>query len=206
LPDELGHFLLNKSATLEEKADPEEALKVLAQAARVIDGERFPRLLFGLQFNRAASLTRLGRAAEAEALLDEIRALAERLRNETDLVKTVWLQANVDAGLGRRQQAIQGLEQVRCDFETMENPYDYGLASLDLALLFREEGRFADIEALATRMLSIFKTLKVGREALSSVILLQEAARNRTLTTEMIRQLQDEIAKARTSSSPREDA
>jgi tetratricopeptide (TPR) repeat protein len=204
VPDELGHFLLNKSATLEEKSDPEEALQVLAEAARVVDGERFPRLLFGLQFNRAASLARLGRAAEAEGLLDEIRALAERLRNETDLVKTVWLQANVDAGLGHRQRAIQGLEQVRYDFEAMKNPYDYGLASLDLALLFRDEGRFADIEALAARMLGIFKALKVGREALSSILLLQEAARNQTLTAELIRQLQDKIAKARTLPSPRE--
>jgi tetratricopeptide (TPR) repeat protein len=202
-PDELGLFLLNKSATLEEKGDPEDALQILAQAARAVDGGRFPRLLFGLQFNRAASLTRLGRAKEAAGLVDEVRILAERLRNDTDLVKTVWLQANVDAGLGHRQQAIAGLEQVRRDFEERENPYDYGLASLDLALLFREEGRFAEIESLATRMLTTFKALKVDREALSTVILFQEAARNRTLTTEMIRQLRDEIAKARTSTGPR---
>jgi tetratricopeptide (TPR) repeat protein len=202
-PDELGLFLLNKSATLEEKQEPEEALQMLAMAARVVDGERFPRQRCVLLFNRAASLVRLGKAAEAESLVPEVRALAERLRNETDLVKTVWLQANVDAGLGRRTEAIRGLEQVRSDFEAMENPFDHGLASLDLALLFREEGRFAEIEALAARMLAIFKALKVDREALGSILLFQEAARNRTLTTELIERLRKEIAKARTSPSPR---
>ena len=202
-PDELGHFLLNKSAMLEEKGVPEEALQVLAKAARVVDGERFPRLLFGLQFNRAASLVRLGRAAEAEGLVPEVRALAERLRNETDLVKTLWLQSNIDAGLGRREQAITGLEQVRCDFEGLENPYDHGLASLDLALIFREEGRFAEIDALAARMLAIFTALQVDREALGSFILFQEAVRSRILTTELIERLRKEIAKARTSPDPR---
>lgn len=202
-PVDLGHFLLNKSATLEEKQQPEEALQVLALAAREIDGEHFPRLLFGLQFNRAATLVRLGRAAEADALVLEVRALAERLRNETDLVKTVWLRANVDAGLGLRAEAIQGLEQVRSDFEAMKNPFDHGLASLDLALLLREEGRFAEIETLAARMLAIFTALKVDREALGSILLLQEAARNRTLGTELIERLRKDISKARTSPGPR---
>ena len=205
-PHELGSFLLNKSATLEEKGIPEEALQVLAKAARVVDGERFPRQRCVLQFNRAASLVRLGRAAEAESLVPEVRALAERLRNETDLVKTVWLQANVDAGLGRRERAIAGLEQVRRDFEDLENPYDYGLASLDLALIFREEGLFVEIEALAARMLEIFKALKIDREALGSFILFREAARSRTLTMEMIERLRKEIAKARTSPGPRGEA
>lgn len=203
-PDELGLFLLNKSATLEEKSDPGEALQVLAQAARVVDGGRFPRLLFGLQFNRAASLVRLGRAAEAEGLVSEVRALAERLRNETDLVKTLWLQSNIDAGLGCRKQAITGLEQVRRDFEALENPYDYGLASLDLALIFREEGRFDEIDALAARMLEIFTSLKVDREAISSFLLFQEAARSRNVTAELIQGLREEIARARKSPSPRE--
>jgi tetratricopeptide (TPR) repeat protein len=205
-PDELGHFLLNKSATLEEKGDPEEALQVLARATQVVDGERFPRLRFGVQFNRSASLVRLGRSREAADLVGEVRALAERLRNDTDLVKTVWLQANVDAGLGYRQRAIAGLEQVRRDFEERENPFDHALASVDLALLYREEGRFAEIEALAARMLAVFQALGVDREAISTVILFQEAARNRTLTAEMIRRLQDEIAKARTGPGPRSDA
>jgi hypothetical protein len=52
-------------------------------------------------------------------------------------------------------------------------------------------------------MLGIFKALKVDREALSTIILFQEAARNRTLTTEMIRRLQDEISKARPNPGPR---
>jgi tetratricopeptide (TPR) repeat protein/DNA-binding Xre family transcriptional regulator len=205
-PHELGSFLLNKSATLEEKGAPEEALHVLARARLEVDGERQPRLRWVLLFNEAASRCRMGDARTAEGLIDEIRALAVRLRNAADLTRTLWLQSNIDAGLGRREQAISGLEQVRRDFEGLENPYDFGLASLDLALLLREEGLFAEIEILAARMLEIFKALKIDREALSSFILFQEAARNRNLTTEMIEQLRKEIAKARSSPGPRKDA
>ncbi len=198
-PDERGHFLLNKSVVLGETGDHEGAAEALDQAAREIDGERHPRLRFGALFNRASLLCRLDRAGDAAALLDEIRGLAEVLRNDFDLVKTTWLQANVDTGLGRRRRALAGLQQVRRDFEARKSPFNYGLASLDLALLFRKEGRFAEIEAVATEMVAIFQALRVDREALSSVILFQEAARNRSVTAEMIRRLQDDLAKARTS-------
>lgn len=38
-----------------------------------------------------------------------------RLRNVADLTRTLWLQSNIDAALGRRKQAITGLEQVRSE-------------------------------------------------------------------------------------------
>ncbi|MES1245422.1 MAG: helix-turn-helix domain-containing protein [Acidobacteriota bacterium] len=205
-PDELGHFLLNKSATLEAKCDPEEALKVLARARQEVDGNRQPRLRWVLLFNEAASRCRMDDARAAEELIAEIRALAVRLRNASDLTRTLWLKSNIDAALGRQEQAITGLEQVQRDFDGLKNPYDYGLSSLDLALIFRGEGRFAEIEAMAARMLDIFTALKIDREALASILLFQEAARSRTLTTEMIERLRQEIAKARTSPSPREGA
>jgi tetratricopeptide (TPR) repeat protein len=192
-PEERGHFLLNKGFALQEKGEPEEALQVFALAAEEIDGGRHPRLRFGLQFNRTASLCRLGRAEEAAQLVDEVRELAESLRSDRYLIKTVWLQANVDTGLGRRQQALAGLQQVRRDFEARKDPFDYALASLDLALLYRKEGRFSEIEALAGEMLTIFQALRVGREALSTVILFQESARNKDVSVELIRRLQDDL-------------
>ena len=196
-PDQKGVILLNKGFTLEEKGDYEASIQVLEQAARLIDGQRQPRLLFGVRFNKAANLCRLGRAREAEPIVEEVRDLAERLRNDLDLVRTLWLEGLVHAGLGRLEQAGTALEQVRCDFAARLIPYDFALASLDLALLYREQGRSAEVLALADEMLRIFEAADVHREALAAVLLFRDAARKGEVTAGLVHRLQEFLKKAR---------
>jgi len=195
-PVERGSILLNKSATLEEKGDLELAFRTLGQAAAVIDGERQPRLRWVLCFNQAAVLIRLGRAAEAAPIVREVRTLAERLGNRIDLIKTTWLEGNLLAGLSRRQEAVEALEKTRRDLDAEELPYDYALASLDLALVYREEGRFPEIAALAAEILTIFEAQGVQREALAAVILLREAAEKEQVTADLVRRLADYLKRA----------
>lgn len=188
--EEVGSILLNQSATLEQKGDHEASLEVLDQAAQVIDGERQPRLRFGLRFNQAANLCRLGRVKEAALIVPEVRILAERLRNALDLVRTLWLEGSVTAGLGRRNEARAQLEQVRRDFEDRGLPYDYALVSLDVAMLYREERRFPEIKALAGEILKIFNAQGVHREAIAAIVLFREAAEKEQVTAELLRRLQ----------------
>ena len=132
----------------------------------------------------------------------EVRALVERLRNSEDLVRTLWLEGNCAAGLGQRDEALIKLEQVRHEFEVRENPFDYALASLDLALLYREVARFADIKLLAGQMVEIFKAQKVDREALAAVLLFQEAAEKEQVTAGLVRRLQEQLSNARRATLP----
>lgn len=196
-PEEVGTILLNQAFTLKESGDPERALESLERAATVIDSEQQPRLRFGLRFNQASSLLSMGRVKEALPIVEEVRALAERLRNEMDLVKTLWLEGECAAGLGKREEAFSKLEQVRHDFEVRKLPFDYALVSLDVALLYREEGHYPEIKGLAGEILDIFKAQKVHREAVGSVILLQEAAEKEQVTEELVRRLQDYFARAK---------
>lgn len=195
--EERGIILMNQAVTREEAGDPEGSLQSLEQAAGVIDGERKPRHRWVLRFNQATSLCVLNRAGEALSLVAEVRCLAERLRNEIDLIKTLWLEAKCLAGLGKRQEALVRLEQVRSDLET--NPFEYALASLDVATLYREEGRFAEIKELAGSILEIFKAQDVHREAIAAALLFREAAEKDRVSVELVRRLQEFLAKSRTN-------
>ena len=199
-PEQVGVILLNQGFTLKESGDPEGALRSLARADKVIDEERQPRLRCVLLFNRASALCALARAREAVPLVKEVRGIAERLRNEVDLIKTLWLEGNCLAGLGQKEEALAKLEQVRNEFEVRELPFDYALASLDVALLYREERRFLKIKKLADEMLEIFKAQQVHREAIGAVILFQEAVEKEQVTVELVRRLQDYFSKARNHS------
>lgn len=206
LPAENGHLLLNQACTFQDDGQHTQALRALAKAAELIDAARQPRLWCVLRFNQAANLILLGKAAEAAPIVNEVRLLAEALRNDLDLVKTVWLRANVDAGLGKRQEALDGLNQVRRDFEARSLPYDYALASLDEALLYRQEGRFGEIHALAEEILEIFRAQGVHREAIASIILFQEAAERERISVALVRRLQSYLSRARNNPTLRFEA
>jgi tetratricopeptide (TPR) repeat protein len=195
--DEIGAILLNNAVTYQHQGNHEEALRVLARAEKAIDGKRQPRLLYGVLFNRASNLLLLGRAEEAAPLVPKVRSLADRLANDVDGIRTTWLEANCAAGLGRREEALAKLEEVRQGFADTPLPFDYALASLDVIVLYREENRFRDIQNLAAGILEFFKAQKVHPEAIAAVILFQEAAENEKVTTALVQRLKDYLAEAR---------
>jgi tetratricopeptide (TPR) repeat protein len=184
-----GRILVKKSITLEYLGEAECAIQVLREAAPLVDGGREPRLLFGLRFNLAVNLCHLNRYQEAEALLPEIRELAVGLRKELDLVRVVWLEGKVAAGVGRSAEAQAAFEQVRQDFTALELSYDCALVSLEMALLHLERGRTTEVRALVEEMVWIFQSQGVHREALAALQLFRQAAEKETINAEVVRRL-----------------
>jgi len=204
-PARAAHILLAKGFTYEQMGDCERAIAALQQAAPLIDAEREPRQLFGLRFNLAVNLCHLGRYAEATPIVAEVRELAIALRNDLDLLRLLWLEARVAAGLGRRAEAIAALRQVRDDFAAGGLSFDAGLASLNLAVLLLDEGRTAEVRELASEMLPIFGSLSIDREALATLQVFCQAAEQETATAELGHRLLAFLERARYNSELRFD-
>jgi tetratricopeptide (TPR) repeat protein/DNA-binding XRE family transcriptional regulator len=195
-PDEVATILLNQAMTLEVMGDHASALAVLARADSLIDANSPPRLRLALRHNQALNLVRLGRAEEAQPAVAEARRLAEQLSNGLDSARTAGLGALVDAGLGRAAVAIEALEKLCGDFDERGYAFDYALVALDLALLYWEEKRWAEIRVLADRMVGIFRERKIHRETLAAVILFREAATKEAVSHELVRRLRDYLKQA----------
>lgn len=202
---ETGRILLIKSHVLERLGDFAAALAALEQATFLIEASHNPRLLFALRFDTAVNLWHLERYAEAADLLPEVRRLAVEQANELDLVRVLWLEAKILAGQKQGGKAATALEQVQRDFTSHGLPYDAALSSLDLALLWLEEGRMAEVRALALGMAWIFTSQKIRREALVALSLFCEAARSEAVTMDLTRSVIAQIEEARRS-APRTEA
>ncbi len=193
---ETKYLLVNRARILEQLGDYDAAIATLRQATPLVDEQQEPRLRFGLSFNLICNLLHLQRFAEGEALLPGVRALAERLGQSLDLVRTLWLEGWVAAGQGRRQEAIAALEQVTREFTRFQIPFDAALAGLELAALYLEEGRAAEVRSLADELVAIFKAQAVHREALAALTLFYKAAAKETATAELARRLGDYLYRA----------
>jgi tetratricopeptide (TPR) repeat protein len=190
------HLLIKRGRALEQLGDYDGAITALRQAAPLIDGQQEPRLLLVARFNLVCNLCYRRRFDEAKALLPEVRAEAERLGQELDLVRTLWLEGWVAAGLGRKTEAIAALEHVSRDLIRLQIPSDAALASLELAVLYLEEGRTAEVRALALALAWIFDAEGVHPGTLAALRLFCQAAKKETATVELAQRLVDFLYRA----------
>jgi transcriptional regulator with XRE-family HTH domain len=203
-----GRILMMRSNIMEQKEDFAGALAALAKAAPVIESSGDQRLLFGLRFNQATNLCLLKRHAAAAELLEGVREMAVQQADELSLIRVLWLEARVAAGMGQGEKAMANLELVRGAFTAHPHPlpYDAALSSLDLAVLWLERGRAADVRELAVGMMWIFHAQGIDREALAALTVFCEAARRDAATVELTKQVIADIEKAHRSAPPRSPA
>ncbi|HXO28330.1 MAG TPA: hypothetical protein VOA80_13360, partial [Thermoanaerobaculia bacterium] len=65
-----------------------------------------------------------------------------------------------------------------------EIPYDAASVSLELAILYAEQKRTAELKQLAAEMVAIFTAWKIHREALAALMFLKQAVDTEQLTVQ----------------------
>jgi transcriptional regulator with XRE-family HTH domain/tetratricopeptide (TPR) repeat protein len=191
--EEKGRILLKRSAVLEQRGEEDDflqAAEALREVKKLITGVGHdPRQMFGLHFNTAILYCHAGLYEQAEALLPEIRSMAVALRNELDLVRVLWLQARIDSHFCRRGKALAALVQVLEEFTQRKMGYDAALSSMELAVLFLEEGKTREVKRLASDLERIFRLNGIHREALAALQLFRLAVERETATAALAKRV-----------------
>lgn len=197
-PHLAGRALVQKAHALIEMGETETAIEILKKANGWIDPQRDPRLHLCLIHNLTDNLSKAGHYLEADASLPELRALAETHGSRFDRIRLDWVEGRVAAGLGDTPRAHRLLSGVRRAFLAEENAYDAALATLDLVIPCLQEGKTAEVRALAEEMMSVFRAQDVAREALAAWLLFHRAAVREAVTVELTREVAASLHQART--------
>jgi len=184
-----GRLLLKKATCQEIAGEYEAAIVTLRQAEPLIDARREPRLLFACSFNISVNYFHLDRYKDSEALLPLIEALTADLHTKLDEQRTIWIRGRTLAGLGRREEALTALTQVRRYFYDEKIAYDYALVSLELATVHLEEGRAHLAKEIAEELRWIFEGQQVHQEALAALALFRQAAQMEEARADWTRRL-----------------
>lgn len=193
----VGICLLKKAKILEEMGELGCAIELLRQSPLKIDAAREPRLFAYARYNLLGCLLVAGHYGEAERLLPEIEQLFGALGQPLDLVRLSWARANIALGLGDVRTAEETFDQVRREFAARGMSYDVALVSLDLALLYHQEGRSAELKQLTGELLTVFEAKEIHREAIGAFYLFQKATLEERLTADIITRLADVLRRYR---------
>jgi len=181
-----GRSLVNLSTVRHYAGDPEGGIPLLYQAIQFIDSEQEPRLLICARHNLIDYLAASGRFLEAQKLYRETRPLYRSFPDAWTQNRRKWVKGKISRGLGQFEQAESLFLAAREGFIGEGVPYDTALVSLELGMLYAEQGRTADLKRLAEEMVPIFSSLHIHREALAALAFLKQAAEAERATVDLV--------------------
>ena len=164
-----GRSLVSMSTVHHSIGEPEREIPLLYKALDLIDPNREPRLLLVAWHNLIDALAESGQFMEAQKLLVKARPLYQKFAQPWTRNPRKWIQAKIARGLGQNENAELLFLAARDGFVAEEASYDTALVSLDLAALYAEQGRMAELKRVAEEMVPIFSSREIHREALAAL-------------------------------------
>lgn len=181
-----GRSLVKASTVHDYAGNPEAAIASLYQSLPLIDSDREPRLLLCARHNLIFYLAELGRFQEAQRLYRDARPLYRSFNEPWVQNRRRWARGKIAKGLGQLGQAEAQFLAARDGFLAEGIPYDTALVSLELALLYAEQGRTEDLKRLASEMVPIFASRHIHREALAALSFFQQAVEAERAGAELV--------------------
>ena len=105
--------------------------------------------------------------------------------------------ARIASGLGDLELAETAFREVQQEFFDRHMGYDAALVSLDLAVLYANEGRTQELKQLAAELMPVFESRDVHREAIAALLMFQHAAEEERLTAQLAQQLAASLRRER---------
>jgi tetratricopeptide (TPR) repeat protein len=181
-----GKSLLSLSLIHDNAGKPEDAIAVLQQSLRLIDPSQDERLLLCAWHNLIDYLTDLGRFIEAQGLYRKARPLYRKFAEDPEFgTRRLWVKGKIARGLGQLTEAETLFVAARARYLVDEIPYDAALVSMDLAILYADQDRTAELKQLATEVLTIFTSRHIHLQALAALTFLKQAVDAERLTGQM---------------------
>jgi tetratricopeptide (TPR) repeat protein len=191
-----GRSLIKMSGVHYFAGDPEAGIPLLREALRLIDPREEPRLLLAAWHNLAFYHAEAGRFMEAQGIYIKARPIYRRFPDPWTVNRQRWVQGKIACGLGLAADAEVHLLAARDGFLAEGVPYDTALVSLELACLYAEQGRVAELKRLAGQMLPVFSSRQIHREALAALSFLRQAVEAEQASAELVRRVASYLKRA----------
>jgi tetratricopeptide (TPR) repeat protein len=192
-----GRALLNKGLCVGYAGQPAEAIELITAGLSLVGWDEEPRLILRARHELIGFLSDSGRCEQARVHLERFRHSYRELSDPWTEVRLAWLEARIAAGLGRFDEAEATLDEVQRRFLEQGRSYDATQVTLDLAILYLQQGKSDEVRQLAERTLPVLLTQDVHRQAIAALVTFQQAAEMDRLTPHLVREIAAYLLRAR---------
>jgi tetratricopeptide (TPR) repeat protein len=169
----LGRTLLKKGTILGNAGQHAAALRLIRRSIDLIDPTREPRLIVCATHNLIWFLHESGQEGEVTACLDGARRLYEKAGDRRHLNRLRWLEGKLSAV---PREAEGALLAAREGLAREGLAYEAALAAMDLAVLYVQEKREADMRRMADQIYPLFHSDDMYRETTTALLSFQQPA------------------------------
>jgi tetratricopeptide (TPR) repeat protein len=192
-----GKALIMKGFLVGVANDPDAAVRHLTAGIRQVDPLSDPRLFMVAQHNLVLYLTESGRHDEALRLLESARPLYHQVGDQMGLLRLRWIEGKIAMARGHFPAAEEILRGVRQELIERELGFDAALLSLDLARIYAQQDRSAEMRRLAEEMIPMFQSRDIHREAIAALLVFHKAAEMERVTLGLIRNVSNYLQETR---------
>lgn len=194
---DIGRVLVSLGNVYYFQGLPSKAIEATEEALRLLRTEPRSQLYLMGRYNLTLYLADTGRPEQAAAFLEADADLYKEFPGPWTQLRLLCLQAKIADGLGEPDRALALYAEAREGFIRQGIGYDAAIVSLEMAVLYRRQGRMAEVKELAEDMVVIFEAQDVHREAMAALMLFQEAVRAEAVTDTLLDELRAYFLKAR---------
>ncbi len=191
----LASSLVHKAIACLYGGDPEHAVRILNGAIPLIDQEDDPHLLLAACHNLIRCYIDLDKPEQALSLYFKSRDLYKEFKDTLILMRAAWQEGQLLRELGHLRAAETSLLRARKGFLQRGLAYEVALVSLDISTVYIKLSDTEKLRQTINETMPIFRSLRIGREALASLLQLQQVADQEHQALALIHLLSERIEK-----------